>query len=128
MPDRGVRRMNIRTPDILSRLVGLADRMIREQDARELRPDAARGVELGQIEAELIVLLEEPIDDRGFDETAAMLAQCLMHLNCRGGALGDTEAATRWAKLAQSFVPFVRTDFAVTMVAALTSEHDFQRR
>lgn len=121
--------MNPRTPDILSRLVGIADTMVREQDAGALRPNGMRAAELGQIYGELSTL-RTPATEAGFDEAALLLCHCLILLDERGGPLGEKAAATKWALLSKSFLPWVRTDLSLAMVIALhppTTDHDFKR-
>lgn len=112
--------MKPRAVAMLERLIARADQMVRDQDARKLRSSAEVSIELHQIAGELGALLSEPAENghAGFDETATMLADCLVHLNNRGGPLGDSEHATRWAALAKCFLPMVRTDWAVAIGAA----------
>jgi hypothetical protein len=121
--------MNPRTPEILSRLCGIADTMLREQDAGALRPNGLRAAELGQVYGELATLRTGQGADAGYDESAVLLCQCLILLDERSGPLGDG-SATKWANIAKGFLPWVRADGAVAIERAAhpaTTDHDFQR-
>lgn len=119
--------MDPRTSEVLSRLCGNAIAMERAQDSGALRPDRMRAVELGQIYGELKEMHARRADC-GFDETAMMLCECLIHLDENAAPLGDSERATKWRYLAKSFLGFVQADLAVAMTARpSTSDHDFQR-
>jgi len=122
--------MHPRTPEMLSRLIGIADAILGETRVGRLRGDRSRSVELGQVYGELVTLWgRPPLPDVGFDETALLLAQCLMHLDEYGGPLGELNREGKWAALSAAFLGFVRTDLARALtVAPATSNHDFPER
>lgn len=124
--------MHPRTPEILSRLIGLADAMVRAQDEGRWRTDLTRGVALGQVYGELATLRRAPTDtEAGFDDAALMLNQCLILLDRDAGPAGDTLAATKWTAISKLFLPFVRADLARAIEASAhpaTSDHDFGRK
>lgn len=93
----------------LSHLIGYADGMMRRHAAGQLRPDDGRTVALGQLYGELALMTER----REIDPAARMLCECLIHLDRDGGALYDNASAAKWTLLANSFLPFVRTELAV---------------
>ena len=119
--------MDPRTPDLLSRLCGIANAMIRAQDEGKLRPDERRDTEIGQIYGELVAIHQYRATC-GYDRAAIMLAECLALLEKNAAPLGDSEQATKWRYLAKSFLGFVQADMAVAItVRPATSDHDFQR-
>jgi len=110
--------MHPRVPELLSRLVGIADAMQREHEAGKLVANHARSIELGQVYGELAEMRVVAVADGSFDDTATMLARCLMIMETRGGRLGSPTAEAKWAILAKSFLAFVRTDLAKAMERA----------
>lgn len=120
--------MDPRAPDLLSRLCGIANAMIRAQDAGKLRPDTARDTEIGQVYGELVVIHQNRAMC-GYDLTAILLAQCLAMLEKNAAPFGDSELATKWRYLAKSFLGFVQADLAAAMeVRPSTTDHDFPQR
>ncbi len=111
--------MNPRVPDLLSRLIGLADTMLLLHGENALRPQPERSVMLGQVYGELVTRRRALAEGSpGFDDTAIMLNQCLMHLDDDAGVLGYANTAAKWAIISKSFLPFVRTDLALALTRA----------
>lgn len=100
--------------DVLSALVGCADRMLVDQDKGRLRPSELRTVMLGQLYGEIKTLPESC----GVDQAARLLCECLIYLDRDGPPLYDTARAAKWAAIARSFLPWVRTDFAALLDAS----------
>jgi len=104
--------MNPRLPDMLDRLVALADRLTRAHDTGGWRSDGTVSVELDQLYGELRLMADDPQPDKIVDDTALLLTDCLRHLNANAGPLGDAGLAMKWRTLSGAFLPFVRTDYA----------------
>lgn len=103
--------------EILSALIGVADRILPEQDAGKLRASELRTVMLGQLYGEITTLPE----GCGVDDAARLLCECLIYLDRDGPPLYDGARAAKWAAIARSFLPWVRTDFAALLDAALAA-------
>ncbi len=112
--------MHPRTPQLLSSLVAMGDRLVRTDELRG--EDALRNVEQLLAEAHELRALPDP-EEKLIDEVTLWLAQAIRNAE-REGPFGEPK---KWIELARCFLPWVRADFAVALDLARPATTEQER-